>query len=200
MLKEQQEQASQTSSTEATSSTTQVQATSFEDQFEAAAEEAGLDTDTLSDLKDEIQTAVSDAIANYDESTSSTSLDETITSAVEGVLEENGLDAEDIETRLQNVMESMQDNMSAAGGPPPGGAPMGPPPPSSSDSDDSDTSVLATNSTTDSTTESTTDTTSSTATTSTTQSLISRLLDSSESDADFLANLSGILFGVDVQA
>lgn len=173
------------SETSQTDSTNATQRASFEEKFEATAEAAGLDTDALADLKDEIQTAVTSAIDNYDESDTSVSLDETIKTAIDGVLEDNGYDAKEVESRLQTVMNTMRENM-PAGGPPAGGPPpMGPPPEMSASEEETDTSVTSTNNTDSA---------------SSIQNMISQLLESSDSDADFLKNLTGILFGLDVEA
>jgi hypothetical protein len=178
------QQLNQQQNTSSANSSKEARRADFEQQFEATAQAAGLDTDALADLKDEIQTSVINAIENYDESDSSMSLDETIQTAIDNVFEENGYDAEEIESRLQAVMDTMREKMSAGGPPPEGAPPMGPPPEMNSTGEETDTSTV----------------TSSTDTTNSSKNMISMLLNSSDSDVDFLKNLTGILFGLDVQA
>lgn len=80
-------------------------------QFQSAAESLGIDGSQLASLRGEIETAVQDAMKSFD---GSGSPKEAISSAINGVLEENGIDAEEFKAQMQDIM-------SASGFQPPAG-------------------------------------------------------------------------------
>jgi len=157
----------------------------FEQKFQAAAESAGLDLEALSGLKDEIQTAITKAVENYQDSGESGSLEDAISTVINDTLEQNGFDPEDVQQRLQTAMDSMRESM----GPPPanGQGPMGPPP------------GMKPQGETQSTTE---QDSSATSTQTDLVSLLQSLQENNKTEnvSDFSQMLTNILFGLDVQA
>ncbi len=72
-------------------------------QFESAAKSAGIDVDQLNSLQSKIEDAVKNAVDN----SSGTDPREAIQSAVETVLKDNGIDPEDLKSKLESVFEKM---------------------------------------------------------------------------------------------
>jgi hypothetical protein len=101
-------------------------------QFEEAAEKAGVDLTQFEGLRDKVQSAVEEVIANYD-GTSETELAEQVESTVNQVLSDNGVDTAEVQDQLAAIQAQLGQNLAgmggAQGGPPPGGPPPGGPPP-----------------------------------------------------------------------
>jgi len=181
-----------TSQTQCSCSTQQ---TSFEEDLESSAEAAGLDVDALTALKDQIKTAVTAAIENYDQSSGQDGLKEAVKTAIEDTLKANGFDPAEVESRLQTAMESMKGGMEKMGG-----MGMGPPPPPPGEGGVGGTDQSETESTTnqtllDSLSETETDSDS---------SLLSLIQAAGNSQTtgpfDFSNILADIMFGLDVRA
>jgi len=73
-------------------------------QFESAAQRAGIDTAQFSELRGQIDTAIQSAVEGLDGSTDPQAA---IESAINGVLEENGIDAEDFNSKLNSVFSEL---------------------------------------------------------------------------------------------
>ncbi len=80
-------------------------------QFESAAKSAGIDVDQLNSLQSKIEDAVQNAV----ESSNGTDPREAIQSAVETVLKDNGIDPEDLKSKLESVFEKMGANKPGQG-------------------------------------------------------------------------------------
>jgi hypothetical protein len=87
----------------------------FEAKFNEAAVAAGLDTEEVAGVQDEIQAAIAAATKKSDGTTDQR---EVIRGAIDGVLQKHGVD-------LEKFRSAMQSSMGGAGGPPPGGPPPG---------------------------------------------------------------------------
>lgn len=85
----------------------------FEAKFKSAAEDAGIDISKFSDLKSQIETRVGDALKNAD---GSTDLQSAIDQAVNGVLEDNGIDPEQFKSQMEQVFRSMGAPAPSGGG------------------------------------------------------------------------------------
>lgn len=81
----------------------------FDDALESAAEQAGIDPSEFSDLRTQIEEAITSAKESADEPGA-------IREAVNAVLEENGIDVSDFQSKL----ESMRNQGGRPPGPPPG--------------------------------------------------------------------------------
>lgn len=75
----------------------------FESKFQSAAQDAGLDLSSFADIQDKIQTAVQDKVSSSNGQLSKDDLESTIN----GVLEENGIDAEQFKSKLGQVFDKM---------------------------------------------------------------------------------------------
>jgi hypothetical protein len=75
----------------------------FESKFQSAAQDAGLDLSSFADIQDKIQTAVQDKVSSSNGQLSKDDLESTIN----GVLEENGIDAEEFKSKLGQVFDKM---------------------------------------------------------------------------------------------
>jgi hypothetical protein len=75
----------------------------FEAKFESAAKDAGFDVGQLKDLRSQIETAVKDASAN----STSGDIKGDIESAINGVLEDNGIDPAEFKEKMGGVFEKM---------------------------------------------------------------------------------------------
>ncbi len=171
----------------------EAQKAAFDAKFEEAAEAAGVDSDKISGLRDQIQSAITSTLEEAQSSGDTSSLKDNIKTAVENVLKENGIDPEDLESRLQTAMKNTMSAMGGSsgmgemGGPPPMDGGMGGPPPA----DGQSTTATSTSSSTDSTISSNTED----------QGLLFLLQQMNNSDQnDFLKTFTDILFGLDVQA
>jgi hypothetical protein len=75
----------------------------FESKFQSAAQDTGLDLSSFADIQDKIQTAVQDKVSSSNGQLSKDDLESTIN----GVLEENGIDAEEFKSKLGQVFDKM---------------------------------------------------------------------------------------------
>lgn len=73
-------------------------------QFESAAQRAGIDTAQFSELRGQIDSAIQGAVKGLDGSTDPQAA---IESAINGVLEENGIDAQDFKSKLESVFTEL---------------------------------------------------------------------------------------------
>jgi hypothetical protein len=76
----------------------------FKAKFESAAQAAGIDTKQLAGLQDQIQSAVQGALESSDGSSDPR---EAVESAINGVLKDNGIDADELKTKLDSVFEKL---------------------------------------------------------------------------------------------
>lgn len=72
----------------------------FKAQFESKAKAAGVDVEKLGSLKDQIQSAVTSAL---DSSGGTSDPRDTIQSAINGVLKENGIDPDELKSKLEKA-------------------------------------------------------------------------------------------------
>jgi len=96
--------------------------------FEHAAESAGLDLSTVEGLRERVQQAVEEAVRGAQSEDPKAAM-QAIQEAVDRVLEENGIDPEEIRSRMASAQTGAGPRgTEAPGGPPPGGMRGGPPP------------------------------------------------------------------------
>jgi hypothetical protein len=145
-------QISSSSSIQSASSTGTMDGSSGPD-FTEALEAVGVDSETADTLQEEIQSAVSAAIAYAQESGDTTDLREVIKSAIDETLEANGLDPAEVMSQMAPP-QGGEGGMSAEGM---GGMAPPPPPPEESSTESDTTSTLLSDTTDSSETESTTE-------------------------------------------
>ncbi len=105
-------------------------ASGSETQAAQATQTTGIDLAGIDGLRDQVQTAVEEAITNY-EGASGSELMTKIEEAVSAVLEESGVDAEEFKAQfaeMRSEMSAAMQGAAAQAGPPVGGPPPGPPP------------------------------------------------------------------------
>ncbi len=83
-------------------------------QFESAAQQAGIDTEKLSGLSDQIGEAISGALEGFDGTGDPR---EAVETAVNGVLKDNGIDPEKLKEQLKSVGEKLGYGQGGSGGP-----------------------------------------------------------------------------------